>query len=93
MVEKVYRSTEEQNKTAQMINETVMQAEETAGNLHKAMERERNLSSNIAKSVNDLKTMSHGNFEMVKSVDSSSVMLTDISTSLTKELKRFKGSD
>ena len=62
MVEKVYGSTEEQNKTAQMLNETVLKAEETAGSLQRAMERERKLSGNIHEAVEQLRTMSHGNF-------------------------------
>jgi methyl-accepting chemotaxis protein len=41
-----------------------------------------------------MRDMSQENFQMVKSIDSSSEMLTDLSSSLSKELGRFKiGSD
>jgi len=90
MVEKVYRSTEEQNKTSQMINEMVIKAEEIAGRLQQATEREKDLITTISGSVESLRDMSQENFGMVKSVDSSSEMLTDLSSSLSKDLGRFR---
>ncbi|UCF88303.1 MAG: HAMP domain-containing protein [bacterium] len=93
MVEKVYRSTEEQNKTSQMINDMVIKAEEIAGRLQQATEREKDLAMSITGSVESLKTLSQENFGMVKSVDSSSEMLTNLSSSLGKELGRFKIGD
>ncbi len=93
MVEKVYRSTEEQNKTSQMINEMVIKAEEIAGRLQQATEREKDLATSISGSVESMRDMSQENFEMVKSIDSSSEMLTNLSSSLGKELGRFKISD
>jgi methyl-accepting chemotaxis protein len=93
MVEKVYRSTEEQNKTSQMINEMVIKAEEIAGRLQQATEREKDLATSISGSVESMRDMSQGNFEMVKSIDSSSELLTNLSSSLGKELGRFRISD
>ncbi|MDF1526154.1 MAG: methyl-accepting chemotaxis protein [bacterium] len=90
MVEKVYRSTEEQNKTSQMINDMVIKAEEIASRLQQATEREKDLITSISGSVESLRDMSQENFGMVKSVDSSSEMLTDLSSSLGKELDRFR---
>ena len=90
MVEKVYRSTEEQNKTSQTINDMVIKAEEIAGRLQQATEREKDLITSISGSVESLRDMSQENFGMVKSVDSSSEMLTDLSSSLGKELDRFR---
>jgi methyl-accepting chemotaxis protein len=93
MVEKVYRSTEEQNKTSQMINDMVIKAEEIAGRLQQATEREKDLATSISGSVESMRDMSQENFEMVKSIDSSSEMLTNLSSSLGKELGRFRISD
>lgn len=93
MVERVYRSTEEQNKTSQMINDMVIKAEEIAGRLQQATEREKDLATSIASSVESLKELSQENFGMVKSVDSSSEMLTNLSSSLAKELGRFRIGD
>lgn len=93
MVERVYRSTEEQNKTSQMINDMVIKAEEIAGRLQQATEREKDLATSIASSVESLRELSQENFGMVKSVDSSSEMLTDLSSSLAKELGRFRIGD
>lgn len=94
MVEKVYRSTEEQNKTSQMINDMVIKAEEIAGRLQQATEREKTLATSISRSVESMRDMSQENFSMVKSIDSSSEMLTDLSSSLGKELSRFRiGND
>ena len=93
MVEKVYRSTEEQNKTSQMINDMVIKAEEIAGRLQQATEREKDLTTSISDSVESLRDMSQENFGMVKSVDSSSEMLTNLSSSLSKDLSRFRIGD
>lgn len=93
MVERVYRSTEEQNKTSQMINDMVIKAEEIAGRLKQATEREKDLATSIASSVESLRELSQENFGMVKSVDSSSEMLTNLSSSLAKELGRFRIGD
>ena len=90
MVEKVYRSTEEQNKTSQMINDMVIKAEEVAGQLQQATEKEKHLAASISSSVESLRDMSQENFGMVQSIDSSSEMLTDLSSSLGKELGRFR---
>ena len=90
MVEKVYRSTEEQNKTSQMINDMVIKAEEIGGKLQQATDREKDLSAHISSSVESLRDMSQENFAIVRNVDSSSEMLTDLSASLNKELSRFK---
>jgi methyl-accepting chemotaxis protein len=90
MVEKVYRSTEEQNKTSQMINDMVIKAEEIAGRLQQATEREKDLATSISGSVESMRDMSQENFTMVKSIDSSSEMLTGLSSSLGKELGRFR---
>ena len=90
MVEKVYRSTEEQNKTSQMINDMIIKAEEIAGRLQQATEREKDLAMSITRSVESLRDMSQENFGMVKSVDTSSEMLTELSSSLGKELGRFR---
>lgn len=90
MVEKVYRSTEEQNKTSQMINDMIIKAEEIAGKLQQATEREKDLAVSITRSVESLRDMSHENFGMVKNVDSSSEMLTELSSTLGKELGRFQ---
>ncbi len=94
MVEKVYRSTEEQNKTSQMINDMVIKAEEIAGRLQQATEREKDLATSISGSVETMRDRSQENFSMVKSIDSSSEMLTELSSSLGKELDRFRiGND
>ena len=89
MVERVYRSTEEQNKTSQLLNETVIKAEEIAGRLTNATEKEKELSSMIAAAVEEIKNQSHQNFDVVKNVDTSSEVLNDLAASLAKELRRF----
>ncbi|UCG39653.1 MAG: HAMP domain-containing protein [bacterium] len=90
MVEKVYKSTDEQNKVGQMINEMVIKAEEIAGRLQQATDKEKDLSASITGSIQSLRDMSQENFGMVRSIDSSSEMLTDLSSSLSKELGRFQ---
>jgi methyl-accepting chemotaxis protein len=76
-----------------MINDMVIKAEEIAGKLQQATDREKDLSAHISSSVESLRVMSQENFGMVKDVDSSSEMLTDLSASLNKELGRFKVHD
>ncbi len=90
MVEKVYRSTEEQSKTSQMIGDMIIKAEEIAKRLQQATEKERDLSVSLFSSVESLREMNRENFERVKVVDSSSEILSDLSSSLGDELKRFK---
>ncbi|UCF31331.1 MAG: HAMP domain-containing protein [bacterium] len=89
MVERVYRSTEEQNKTSQLLNETVIKAEEIAGRLNAATEKEKELSGMIAAAVEEIKSQSHQNFDVVKNVNTSSEMLTRLAASLAEELRRF----
>ena len=90
MVERVYRATEEQNKTSQLLNETSVKAEEIAGKLHSTTDKEKELSGMIAAAVEEVKNQSHQNFEVVKNLDTSSDMLTNMAASLAKDLMRFR---
>ena len=90
MVGKVYRSTEEQSRTSQMISDMVLKAEEIAGRLQGAMEKEKELFVGLFSSVESLRAMNRDNFERIKVIERSTEILTELSSSLGEELKRFR---
>lgn len=73
-----------------MISDMVLKAEEIAGRLQGAMEKEKELFVGLFSSVESLRAMNRDNFERIKVIERSTEILTELSSSLGEELKRFR---
>jgi methyl-accepting chemotaxis protein len=76
-----------------MIAETSERARQIAEEFSTATEKERELSREIAIALESLRKTSQANSELVKKINTSSEQMTDLSSSLKKELAMFKVSE
>ncbi len=90
MVDMVYKATGEQSRGSGLMAQTSERAKEVASQLMMATELERRLSDNVSTAIEELKKITTENGELIRKINVSSGMMTDLAGSLKKDLGRFQ---